>query len=119
VPIDWTTSLTTRGTPLGEWVQRAEEIVDERWRQLDLGTHDRAVGIGGQVTVRYVVRPGGRVIDKWVDLSSGHPTLDDMALSAIPTRLPRLPKEVEHDVLHHRMTLRYRNPLVATGTPDP
>ena len=55
-PIDWRTAVSTRGTALGAWAQLAEEVIGERWRDLDLDPHAKAVGIAGDVSVRYRVR---------------------------------------------------------------
>lgn len=114
VPIDWQTSLSTIGTTLGAYVQRAEALIDRRWRSHDLAPQHRASGVQGQVTVRYVIQPGGRVSDVRVKQSSGNLQLDRMAANAIPGRLPRLPPELADRPLHHQVTLRYRNPVVGS-----
>ena len=118
--IDWQAAVETVGTPLGVWVARAEQRITTRWGGLDLEPHERALGLQGQVTVRYVVAPNGRVSEVGIARSSGNDQLDRMALDAIPTRLPRLPRERRDRPLHHQITLRYRNPLVSVGSePSP
>ncbi len=105
-----------RITPLGAWLQRAESLIVERWRGSDLDAHAKAMGLQGLVTVRYVVQGSGRVSEARVTRSSGNASLDQMALDAIPPRLPRLPREQRGEPLPHQITLRYRNPLVSTGS---
>lgn len=116
VPIAWKTAVSTIGTPLGAWIQRSEALIVQRWHSHDLDPHDRALGLQGQVTVHYVTQGTGRVSEVQVTRSSGNPSLDQMALDAIPTKLPRLPRELRGEPLHHQITLRYRNPLVTTGS---
>ncbi|HHO51401.1 MAG TPA: TonB family protein, partial [Deltaproteobacteria bacterium] len=116
VPIAWTTAVSTIGTPLGAWIQRCEALIAQRWRSRDLDPHARALGLQGQVTVRYVIQGTGRVSEAKVTRSSGNANLDQMALDAIPAKLPRLPRGLRSVPLHHQITLRYRNPLVTTGS---
>jgi TonB family protein len=112
VPVDWKTAISTRGTALGMYVQRAEELIAARWNSQDLDAHSRAVGLQGDVTVRYKVTPDGRTTDRVIVRSSGNPILDRMAVASIPARLPRFPKDLERKPLQHEITLHYRNPLV-------
>ncbi len=118
VPVAWTTAIATRGTGLGRWVERTEQIVVSRWRSEDLGVDLRAMGIGGDVTLWVIVRPSGRVEAVQVERSSGNAVLDELAVHAVPTRLPRLPR-THRSGLHHRLTLRYRNPLLPTAMRNP
>lgn len=117
LPTSWTSEVAARGTPLGRWIEQAEARIVERWTGLDLSAHDRARGIQGDVIVRYRVESGGRVTRVEVERSSGLPELDSMAVAAIPDRLPRLPRSAGRDAFVHRVTLRYRNPLL-TLTPS-
>lgn len=115
--VAWTPAVNARGTPLGAYVTRLEDIVAARWRDLDLDLHDRAVGIQGEVAVRYVVHRSGAVSDVTVARSSGHPTLDAMARAAVPSRLPRFPSELEEEQVFHEVVLGYRNPQIVTTGP--
>ncbi|MBX2801605.1 MAG: energy transducer TonB [Myxococcales bacterium] len=115
VPIRWEAAVAAVGTPLGAWVERADALIARKWMGRDLDPHDRARGIQGQVTVQLAIAPNGRVTEVRVTQSSGNDTLDRMALGSIPARLPRLPREHAGGTLQHRVTLRYRNPLVAPG----
>ncbi|MEQ1507426.1 MAG: energy transducer TonB, partial [Myxococcota bacterium] len=112
VPIAWRSAVSTRGTALGAYVERAEEVIASRWRAHDLDAHSRALGLQGEVTVRYLVRPDGRTGEVAIVRSSGNPELDRMAVEAIPARLARFPRELGSSPFHHEITLRYRNPLV-------
>jgi len=112
LPAEFVAGVDARGTPLGRWIQRADERIRERWLAADLSAHDRAIGIQGEVTLRARVLANGRVDAVVVERSSGLPRLDALAASAIPPRLPRLPRSVADDGVYHRVTLRYRNPLV-------
>ncbi|MCB9676864.1 MAG: TonB family protein [Alphaproteobacteria bacterium] len=111
---DWA-SVSAREDPLGRYMRRVEEILVERWLDNDLSIQDRARGIQGDVVVQYVIRANGRTEAVVVARHSGHAELDLLALAAIPERLPRIPREVERDAIHHQVTLRYRNPLVVTA----
>ena len=56
----------------------------------------RVAGITGDVTVRIVIEPSGRVRSKDVERSSGNPYLDYLAIDAVPKRFPRFHAEMEH-----------------------
>lgn len=112
LPLDWTAAVSAVGTPLGAYIQRVEDLVAARWKRADLAPHARALGIQGEVAVRYRVRRNGVVEDKRVARSSGNPQLDAMALAAIPRKLPRFPRDLTEEVVHHQLLLRYRNPLL-------
>ncbi len=116
VAISWEAAISARGTPVGVYIAQVEDIVGARWQRQDMQTHARARGIQGQVTVEYKIRPTGKVTDLTLARSSGDPTLDRMALEAIPHKLPRFPNDVSRETIPHRMVLRYRNPLIATST---
>jgi TonB family protein len=108
--VDWQTSVSTRETPLGQYIARATAAIDARWRTADLDPHSRALGIQGDVTVRYLIHPDGRTSDVVVVRKSGNPTLDQLAIQAIPARLDRFPRELGKTPIIHEITLRYRNP---------
>jgi len=112
VDIRWEPAVNARATPVGRYIAQVEDIVGARWQQQDIGTSSRAVGIQGQVTVQYTIRPTGRVTEIELARSSGHPILDQIALDAIPRKLPRFPPGIEKAQIPHRIVLRYRNPLV-------
>jgi TonB family protein len=78
---------------------------------------ERARGLQGEVTVRYQVHPSGRVRGVTVVRSSGHPSLDALAVAAVPARLPRPPAAARPDGLVYEHTLGYRNPLVLVSPP--
>jgi TonB family protein len=101
--------VSTVGSPLGRYVAEIETIVRERWHQVDLDPLHRVLGVHGIATVQLYIHRTGRVTDIVLHASSGNPHLDAMALSAIPTTLPRIPREVDLEGLHHRISLRYRN----------
>ena len=108
----WVRAVDARGSELGAWAERVDAKVHERWEALDLPMEERARGLQGDVTVRYVVNPAGRVRRVTVIRSSGHPSLDAMAVAAVPARLPRPPAAARPDGLVYEHTLGYRNPLV-------
>jgi len=113
VPLMSEVAITARRTDLGEYMQTAYTQIRDRWFDLDLTAHDKALGIGGQVTLEFVITRNGRVQDLRVVSSSGHPSLDQLALEAVPKHLPRLPRKLGVPAVRHRMLLRYRNPLVS------
>jgi len=115
VAISWRTAVNARGTAVGQYISQVEDIVGARWQRQDIDTSSRAVGIQGQVTVQYSIRPTGRVTDIHLTRSSGNRTLDQIAVDAIPRKLPRFPPGIEREAIRHRIVLRYRNPLVGTS----
>jgi TonB family protein len=108
--VAWEPAPALAGAPLGDYVATLERAILERWSSMDLDVHARAIGIQGDVTVRYRIRRSGTTSDVRVVRSSGLPSLDGMAIRAIPARLPRIPDAVGREELHHEITLRYRNP---------
>jgi TonB family protein len=98
------------GSALGPYVDDLERRVMDRWSAMELDIQARALGIQGDVTVRYRIRRSGATADVRVARSSGLPALDGMAIRAIPARVGRLPAAFEGEELHHEVTLRYRNP---------
>lgn len=100
-------------TPLGRYTAEVERAVRTRWYEVELDPLQRALGDSGAATVQFYVRQNGKVSDVKLTRSSGSPYLDAMALSAIPTTLPRMPRELALDGLHHRISLAYHNQLAA------
>lgn len=98
------------GSELGDFVEDLERRVLERWSSMNLDPHARALGIQGDVTVRYRVRRNGATTDVRVVRSSGIPGLDGMAVRSIPPRVGRLPATYPGEELQHEVRLRYRNP---------
>jgi len=115
VAISWETAVNAKGTRVGEYISQVEDIIGARWQRQDIGTHSRAAGIQGQVTVQYKIRPTGKVTNLELSRSSGNAALDQMALEAVPRKLPRFPSDLDRDLIPHRIVLRYRNPLIATS----
>ncbi|NCG20373.1 MAG: TonB family protein [Rhodobacterales bacterium] len=114
----WKPAVNVRGTALGQYIEQVEQIVSQRWQDSDLEADHRAIGIQGQVTLEYTVRRDGRVVVVQVAASSGVQALDDMARAALPRKLPRFPPELAQSQLHHRLVLRYQNPLVGATKPS-
>jgi len=108
----WTSAVDARGTSLGAWAELVDQKVYGRWATLELPMEQRARGLQGEVTVRYHVLASGRVRGVDVVRSSGHPSLDTLAVSAVPARLPRPPAETRPHGVVYEHTLAYRNPLV-------
>ena len=112
--------VAAKETPEGHYLEEVTTVVNARWSELDLSLDDRARGIGGNVVVLFRVHRNGKVEDVLVERSSGNVDLDRLALSAVPERLPRFPKDLEHNQLVHRMHFRYDNPFIAVdATPRP
>lgn len=104
--------VDAKDTPLGRYRAAINEEIDASWHQMDLSVHERALGIQGDVTVVFHVQHNGRVSDATIVRRSGHASLDQMALDAIPDRLPRFPKDIEQDAIYHLYTFHYRNQLI-------
>ena len=102
-------------TELGAYIQRVDEILARRWAEFDLDPHERALGWQGQVVIEFRIASTGKVDDVKVVGSSGHASLDDMGRNCVPRKLPRFAPELELDEVMHRVTLRYRNPLIGSG----
>ena len=103
------------GTPLGQYRAALDKEIRANWTSVDLPIHDRALGIQGNVVVAFRIERNGRVFDKTITRSSGHTSLDMMAMASIPERLRRIPKDVEGRQVFHRYTFIYRNPLIVDG----
>ncbi len=106
----WAPAAGFAGSALGDYVTGLEAAVMARWSRMDLEPHAQALGIQGNVTVRYLVRRSGQTSEVRVVRSSGLPALDGMAVRAIPPRVERIPDALGRAELHHEITLRYRNP---------
>jgi TonB family protein len=99
-------SVNARATPLGRYVDSVDKIIRERWFAAEIDPMHRALGIEGTVVVQLDIRRSGRVADVKVYASSGYPHLDAVALAAIPSKVPRIPKELDLEHLAHRISLR-------------
>jgi TonB family protein len=110
--IAWQTEFSARGTAEGAYLQRVSERIEARWDHGDLDLQSRAMGVQGEVTLRYEIRRDGRVQRIQLVRSSGNAALDRMARAAIPERVERFPPELHGAALHHQVTFRYRNPMV-------
>jgi hypothetical protein len=99
-------------TEVGVYIQRVDEILARRWADFDLDPHERAVGWQGQVVIEFHIAANGKVGDVEVVSSSGCPSLDDMGQNCVPGKLPHFPAALELNEVMHRVTLRYRNPLI-------
>ena len=113
--VDWVSVSDAMATPVGRYRARIDEVVEDRWVRSDLSVHERATGIQGSVVVVFKVEANGKVHDKAITRSSGHPPLDRMAQDAIPERLPRFPTSLERPELFHRYQFHYRNPIIVDG----
>lgn len=111
--------VDAHATPRGRYRARVDEKILKKWREMDLSLHERALGIQGDVTVVVHIRASGKVLDKTLIRSSGHHSLDAMALDAVPRRLPRFPNELSVPTMFHRYTFRYRNPMIVGGSASP
>lgn len=112
IPLTDDIALTAQGTALGIYIQEIYEIVRDRWFTMDLDPHDKALGIQGQVTLQFVIHRNGKVSDLVLVSSSGHDALDQLAVEAVPLKLPRFNRGLRERAVRHQLVLRYRNPLV-------
>ncbi|MEZ4319208.1 MAG: TonB family protein [Myxococcota bacterium] len=106
--------VSARQDPLGVYMRKVEAVLTDRWMDNDLSVRDRARGIQGDVVVRYTIHANGRIDGVELVRQSGHSELDLLALAAVPDRVPRIPRELNREALHHQVTLRYRNPFIVT-----
>jgi TonB family protein len=97
------------GTPLAGWTEDVYAILTDRWKEHDLPVGERALGYQGDVTVAFRVDRAGRVSDVTVVRSSGHGALDRIAVEAIPSHLPRIPRAAPEPSVVQRITFAYRN----------
>lgn len=117
IDADTVSYIQARGTEVGEYTEQLYDEVQKAWYDLDLSDDEKAQGIQGDVTLLFHIQRNGRVRDLTVLRSSGHAVLDEMARAAVPSRLPRIPREIESDMLLQQITFHYRNPLVSTPLP--
>lgn len=104
--------VSAEATPAARYAHRVHEILADRWYERDLSPEQKALGIQGKVTVVFVITPSGRTEQVRMLNSSGNTNLDQLALSAVPERLPKLPRRVGTPNLPMRWTFTYRNPLI-------
>jgi len=104
-------------TPLGRYTQDIYQIVQEGWYAQDLDDQDKALGIQGRATVVFRVHRNGRVSGLAMLRSSGHASLDALALQAVPDRLPRFPRNLDLPEVVEQITFHYRNPLIVSDGP--
>jgi len=117
--LDRFASVDAKDSPLGRYRAQLDEEVRKQWHTMDLSLHERALGIQGDVTVAFQIQHNGKVTEKTITRSSGHASLDAMALDAIPEKLPRFPKDIEGSSLFHSYTFVYRNPIIVEGDASP
>jgi TonB family protein len=110
------TSASARGTPLGAYLGQIESLVVARWTSVDPPLE--ALLAVRPVVVSFRLHRTGEVTDLALVQSSGEPSVDALAIAAIPDRVPRFPRGVEQDVVPQKMTLFVRLPADA-GPPRP
>ncbi|MFK7929547.1 MAG: energy transducer TonB [Myxococcota bacterium] len=115
--IDRLALVDAHSTAKGRYRATVDERIYKNWSAMDLSLHERALGIQGDVTIVLHVRASGKVLDTTLVRSSGHNSLDGMAMDSVPKRLPRFPKDLDIDTIFHRYTFRYRNPMIVGGQP--
>jgi TonB family protein len=103
-------------SPLGRYRAALDREISKLWLTMDLSVHERALGIQGDVFVRFLVESDGKVSGKVLTRSSGYASLDSMALDAIPERLPRIPRDVDYQRIYHEYRFHYRNPTIVGGS---
>jgi TonB family protein len=102
------TSASARGTPLGVYLAQVEALVIGRWAAVDPPIE--ALLAVRPVVVSFRLHRTGEVTDLTLVQSSGEPAVDALAVSAIPDRVPRFPRDVEPDVVAQKVTLIVRLP---------
>jgi len=108
--------INAEGTALGAYIARMDDGIHDAWEQIDLATHDKGIGITGNVTVYFRVQPSGKVADVQLLASSGNAAIDRKALLAIPKRVERRPNDVElAGDLHRKITFVYRDAISLGG----
>jgi len=91
------------------YLDKVYDLLWERWNpSADLTLSQRALGVTGNVTVRFVIEPSGKIRHKEVVKKSGNAYLDYLALDAIPRRLPRFHSDLERVPITHEVTFRMR-----------
>ena len=101
--------VSVRRTERAVYVDKVYDLLMTRWNpSRDLPMEQRVKGVNGNVTVRIVIDPSGRVLSKEVASSSGNPYLDYLATEAVPKRLPRFHVEMEQVSLVHPVTFKSR-----------
>ena len=109
--------VVVSGSTLGVYLEKVEMIIRRRWNREELPIYDRAIGVQGKVTVQFHIDDKGRISQSFLVSSSGNDELDRLALRAIPDRLPPIPRELAMAGLRHKVTLRYKNPLISSPQP--
>ncbi len=100
-------------SPIASYLDQVDSLLWAAWVDHDLDPHERALGIQGDTTVDFIIERDGRVVDVVIRSESGHHRLDAMAHSAVPRRLPRLPRSFRSDRILHRVIFHYRNPITS------
>jgi TonB family protein len=102
-------AVSARQTPLGQYLEAVDDAVRERWRSFPLSPEQMAFGTTTFAAVEFTVLRSGRVEGIRLTRRSRDAVLDQLALAAIPKRLPRIPVEVGVDRVDHRIHLWYRS----------
>lgn len=89
-----------------------DEIISERWLSMPIDGSN-SMFLRGATTIEFMVRRTGRVARVRLTKTSGHSSLDLIALQSIPKRLPKLPREISSKKMHHQYTFRYINPSLS------
>jgi len=101
--------VSARRTERAVYLDKVYDLLWERWNpSADLTLSQRALGVTGNVTVRFVIEPSGKIRHKEVVKKSGNAYLDYLALDAIPRRLPRFHSDLERVPITHEVTFRMR-----------
>ncbi len=112
IPLDVEVALNAVETPLGRYAASIDQLLREGWRP---PLEAQVMSGYGVTTVEFRVDRKGRVTAPALTRMSGVPGLDDAALAAVPTRVPRPAREVlaGDDVLTVSYTFRHSSPIVS------
>jgi TonB family protein len=103
------TRLNANATALGKYLAKVDQQIRSAWiLPLDL----RAMGIQGTVEIAFTVNRWGRVSDPRIVRKSGNTALDQVALRAIPSRFPRIPRRLSKKSIQIAYQFRSTDSLI-------
>lgn len=107
-----TDHIVAMRTEDGEYRKILDEIISSNWMAQDLPHSSQASGLQGATVVDFIIKRSGRVSRLHLRVTSGHKLLDEIALNAVPKRLPRIPKSLKYRKMKHRYIFHYINPAL-------
>ena len=109
-PLELEALVATRTHPLAPLAERIDRTLRANWT---FPVEYKFMGLTGRTKIEFRVLPNGDIVNVHVIRKSGHVELDELALDAVPKRIPKITEPVPEKGIVLQFSFVYRNSPVA------